>query len=257
MSQENYTIRASGLSNQGLVREQNEDRFIIDQSIGCYLVADGMGGHQAGEVASQIAAEVVSHKIARRERSIRQDFAKTLADAIVDAHQTIRKEARKALTRQGMGSTVVIAWRPPESDTLWLAHVGDSRAYLQRGGELIRLTEDHTVYNQAKRAGLLGSDPLTHPPRSVLSQALGASDVIAPEITRIEPQPDDRLLLCSDGLTDMLTDEQIRDLLGMTNSLEEACSRLVQAALDHGGKDNVSVVVLQIVALTDRSFHQK
>jgi len=240
-------IRAAGLSHQGLVREQNEDRFVIDQSIGCFLIADGMGGHQAGEVASRIAAEVISKKIAQQTKNTRLDPARILQNAIVAAHQTIRKQAQKAISQQGMGSTVVIAWLQPSGCQLWLGHIGDSRAYLQRGGELFRLTEDHTIYNQARRAGLLGPDPQTHPPRGVLSQALGASDVIAPETTRIELKPDDRLLLCSDGLTDMLSEEHISEFLSASDNIEIACHHLIQAALEQGGKDNVSVSVLQVM----------
>lgn len=249
MYAQSCAVQGTGLSHQGLVREQNEDRFVIDQSIGCYLVADGMGGHQAGEVASQIAADVISKRIALQERKNLADPARILREAIVTAHQAIRKQAQKNLSQQGMGSTVVIAWLQASGCQLWLAHVGDSRAYLRRAGELFRLTEDHTIYNQALRAGLLGPDPQTHPPRGVLSQALGASDVIAPEVTRIDLQPHDRLLLCSDGLTDMLSEEQISSMLGESVVIEMICNRLIQAALDQGGKDNVSVVVLQVGAL--------
>jgi serine/threonine protein phosphatase PrpC len=248
MLKESYTVQAAGRSHQGLVRDQNEDRFVIDQSIGFYLVADGIGGHQAGEVASRIAAEIISKKIARCSKKSRQDPAKFLEDAISTAHQAIRKQASKTISQQGMGSTVVVAWLDPMEKQLWLAHVGDSRAYLLRGIEFLRLTEDHTIYNQAKRAGLLGDDPLTHPPRSVLSQALGASAVIAPETARIDLQPNDRLLLCSDGLTDMLSDEQISELMHTEEDLDQVCERLIQSALDRGGKDNVSVVLLHILS---------
>ena len=240
-------VRAAGLSHQGLVRDQNEDRFVIDQSIGCYLVADGMGGHQAGEVASSIASEVVANKLARVSGKSQVDPAKSLREAIASAHQAVRKQAGKSLSQRGMGSTVVVAWLQPSSCQLWLGHVGDSRAYLLRGSELFQLTEDHTIYNQAKRAGLLGPDPLTHPPRTMLSQAVGASDVIAPDIARIELKADDRLLLCSDGLTDMLGDEQIAGLLNGPEELEAVCQRLIQAALERGGKDNVTAVVLLAV----------
>lgn len=246
---EHCAVKAEGRSHQGLVREQNEDRYVIDQSIGCYLVADGMGGHQAGEVASKIAAELISKKIALGSQKKVADPAKFLREAILTAHQAIRKQAHKNISQHGMGSTVVVAWLQSDSCQLWLAHVGDSRAYLQRGGELFLLTEDHTIYNQARRAGLLGPDPQTHPPRGVLSQALGPSEVIAPDITRIELQLRDRLLLCSDGLTDMLSEEQISSYLHDSDEIENACLQLIQAALDQGGKDNVSVVILQVEAL--------
>lgn len=249
MNAQSCTIQAAGRSHQGLVREQNEDRFVIDQSTGCYLIADGMGGHQAGEVASQIAADVICKFIAAQKPEGQPDTAEMVREATVAAHQAIRKQAQENIAQQGMGSTVVLAWVGSDSCQLWLGHVGDSRAYLLRGGELSRLTEDHTIYNQALRAGLLGSDPRTHPPRGVLSQALGPSDVIAPEITRIELLPRDRLLLCSDGLTDMLAEEQISAILDDADTIETACSRLIQAALDQGGKDNVSVVLLQVASV--------
>jgi len=248
MLEKSLSIEAAGLSHQGLVREQNEDRFVIDQSIGCYLVADGMGGHQAGEVASRIAAEVISNKIARLEKKSRIDPSNALRDAILSAHQAIRKQAHRTISHQGMGSTIVILWQPATDNEMWLAHVGDSRTYLLRGTDFIRLTEDHTIFNQAKKAGLLGDDPTAYPPRSMLSQALGASDVIAPDLTRIDMEDGDTFLLCSDGLTDMLLDEQIETVLRSGSIPADLCQKLIQAALDQGGKDNVSVVLLQIHA---------
>ncbi len=244
------TIRVAGLTHPGLVREQNEDRFIIDQSAGCFLVADGMGGHQAGEVASCIAAETIARKITLLGSKQRLDPAKSLLEAILLAHQAVRKQAGKNLSQRGMGSTVVIAWLQPPSCQLWLAHVGDSRAYLRRGGDFFRLTEDHTIYNQAMRAGLLGPDPDTHPPRSLLSQAVGASELIAPETARIELLPGDRLLLCSDGLTDMVSEEQIAELIDAAEAPEDICQHLISAALEGGGKDNVTTVILQVVDKT-------
>lgn len=238
-------IRVAALSHQGLVRGQNEDRYIIDAGIGCFLVADGMGGHQAGEVASRITAETVANRLARVSGKRSRDPARVLQDAILAAHQTVRKEAAKSLSQRGMGSTVVVAWLQPDSCQLWLGHVGDSRAYLLRGSEFILLTEDHTVYNQALRAGMLGPDPSSHPPRGVLSQAIGPSEVIAPETARIELHPGDRLLLCSDGLTDMVSPEQIAGLVGSAEEPEVVCQKLIQAALQGGGKDNVTVVLLQ------------
>lgn len=238
-------IRVAGLSHQGLVRGQNEDRYIIDLGIGCFLVADGMGGHQAGEIASRITAETIANRLARLSGKRCRDPAKALQDAIVAAHQTVRKEANKSLSTRGMGSTVVVAWLQSDACQLWLGHVGDSRAYLLRGSEFFLLTEDHTIYNQARRAGMLGPDPSSHPPRGVLSQAIGPSEVIAPETARIELQPGDRLLLCSDGLTDMVSPEQIAGMVGSNTELEEVCQNLIQAALEGGGKDNITVVILQ------------
>lgn len=239
-------LRFAGVTHQGLVREQNEDRYIIDQGIGCFLVADGMGGHQAGEVASRITADTIAKKLARWGGKINRDPPKTLQDAIFAAHQAVRKEAAKSLALRGMGSTVVTAWLQPDSCQVWLGHVGDSRAYLLRGSELFLLTEDHTIYNQARRAGMLGPDADLYPPRSVLSQAIGPSEVIAPEIVRIELQPGDTLLLCSDGLTDMVRSEQITSLLSSSAEPEEVCRNLIQAALTGGGKDNVTAVVLRV-----------
>ncbi len=238
-------IRAAGLSHQGLVRAQNEDRYIIDLGIGCFLVADGMGGHQAGEVASRLTAETIANRLARLSGKRCRDPAKTLQDVILSAHQTVRKESSKSLAWRGMGSTVVVAWLQSDSCQLWLGHVGDSRAYLLRGSEFFLLTEDHTIYNQARRAGMLGPDPSSHPPRGVLSQAIGPSEVIAPETVRIELQPGDRLLLCSDGLTDMVSPAQIAGLMGSSGELEEICHSLIQAALQGGGKDNITVIILQ------------
>lgn len=249
MFNKSFSIQAAGLSNQGLVREQNEDRFVVDPRNGCYLIADGLGGHQAGEVASRIVADTISDRLARRDQKVQDDPAGTLHDAVQAAHQAVRNESQRAISQHGMGSTVVLGWLQSHSSGFWLAHVGDSRAYMLRSGDLDLLTEDHTIYNQAKRAGLLGSDPSVYPPRSLLSQALGASDAISPDINRVELQAGDILMLCSDGLTDMLSDEQISSLLQSGGDPAELCQKLIQAALDQGGKDNVSVIVLQVQAV--------
>lgn len=246
MAGKNITIQAEGLSDKGLVREINEDRIMIDQTSGCYLIADGLGGHQAGEVASRIAAEVISNWLADEINHSINDPGQVLHSAIQAAHQAIREESVRTITQHGMGSTVVVLWQPRADSDIWLAHVGDSRAYLLRGADLIKQTEDHTVFNQAKKAGLLGSDPSTYPPRSILSQALGSSEAVAPDITAIDLQDGDVLLLCSDGLTDMLPEEMIATLLLSGGAPDELCQKLVQAALDNGGRDNVSVVILRI-----------
>lgn len=246
MDGKKISILAEGLSDKGLVREINEDRIVIDKTSGIYLVADGLGGHQAGEVASRIAAEVIAKWLAGAVDHPGIDPEQVLHKAIEAAHRTIREESLRTITQQGMGSTVCILWKPDNGSTLWLAHVGDSRAYLLRGAVLIRLTEDHTVFNRAKKAGLLGSDPSTYPPRNILSQALGSSKVVSPDIASIDLQDGDILLLCSDGLTDMLPDETISTLLLSGGAPDDICQKLVQAALANGGRDNLSVIILRI-----------
>ncbi len=233
-------------SNPGRIRDHNEDSFLISPRLAMYAVCDGMGGHQAGELASQIAVETIPRAFVASQSSGLDAPEKMLTEALYTAHKAIQVAAEADSARLGMGTTAVIVWAPPPGDVLWVAHVGDSRAYLFRGGNLQRLTEDHTWYNQVVRAGVLPSNPEDWPNRHVLSQALGASSLIAPEVSRITLQPADTLLLCSDGLTDMLDDAEIARHLSTPTSLPDIVQSLVREANRHGGKDNITAIVVRI-----------
>ena len=235
-------------THSGQVRDHNEDRSLLSPRLALYAVCDGMGGHQAGELASQIAVETIPRALVAGQSSGQAPPEKLLTDTLYAAHKAIQESAEEDTSRFGMGTTAVMVWAPPPGDVLWVAHVGDSRAYLWRAGQLQRLTEDHTWYNQVLRAGVLPANPDEWPNRHVLSQALGASALIAPEVSQLTLQVGDILLLCSDGLTDMLDDKEIAEHLSAPTSPQVISQTLVNEANRHGGRDNITVIVIRLAA---------
>jgi PPM family protein phosphatase len=237
---------AAAESHPGRVRDHNEDNYLISPRLAMYAVCDGMGGHQAGELASQIAVETIPRAFVASQSAGLESPEKMLTDALYSAHKAIQTSAEADAARLGMGTTAVIIWAPPPGDVLWVAHVGDSRAYLFRAGNLQHLTEDHTWFNQVKRAGVLPANPEDWPNRHVLSQALGASSLIAPEVSQLTLQTGDLLLLCSDGLTDMLDDAEIARQISAPLSLPDISQSLVREANRRGGKDNITVIIVRV-----------
>lgn len=206
-------------------RDRNEDALLVAPDRGLFVVADGMGGHPAGDVASRIAVEVLDAELATPPGP----DPKPLAAGLEAAHRAILSAAHEDRSRAGMGTTAVAATITSDPLRLALAHVGDSRAYLA-SDSLRRLTTDHT------QGGLFGR---------TLTQALGVPDAIEPESVRVDLTAGDRVLLCTDGLTDLVDDDDLATLLADASSVEEACDRLVDAALEAGGHDNVTVVVVE------------
>ncbi len=229
-------IRAGASTDVGRVREHNEDSYLAQDRL--FAVADGMGGHRGGEVASRIAVDA----LARHGGS---DHA-GLAGAIREANQAVLARASRDPEKlRGMGTTLTAL--VAGDGAVHLAHVGDSRAYILRDGELTQLTEDHTLVQRMVTEGSLSPEEAeVHPQRSVLVRALGVeADLEVDEVFR-EVRAGDRLLLCSDGLTDLIADADIRGLLDV-DSRRLAVTGLVRAALDAGGRDNVTCVVADLV----------
>ena len=222
----------------GRVREGNEDAFIVEPPL--YAVADGMGGAKAGEVASQLALTTVS--------DLRKQGTGSLSEEVREANRVVFERAGDDARFAGMGTTLTAALAG--LDSIHLAHVGDSRAYLLRAGTLRQLTEDHTLVNRMVQAGEISRDEAdVHPHRNVLVRALGTEpqvDVDAQDVGLLEG---DRVLLCSDGLTTMVTEDQIRTILEATvGDPQDAADRLVRAANRAGGIDNITALVLDAVA---------
>lgn len=233
-------VRSCATTDVGLLREQNEDSYFAGTTV--FAVADGLGGHAAGEVASAIAVEVVS-RLDGREFATADEAGETLVHGVREANGEILKRAAAEPDHAGMGTTLTAALL--HAERAYLAHVGDSRCYLRRGDEpLRRITTDHTLVEQFVRQGLLSpEEAAVHPERSVLTQALGlGEDVLVDAVETPSPRPGDLLLLCSDGLTEALTDDEIDEVL--TASGDRACDELVAAANAAGGPDNITVVVL-------------
>jgi serine/threonine protein phosphatase PrpC len=239
-----------GRSEVGLVRSLNQDAFAVINETGLWAVADGMGGHVGGEVAAQTAITTVQAEAAASSHLLRNGQVSptdVLTDLIGQAHDAILNRARSKSKLKGMGTTIVLlAIVSDPAPVAYLAHVGDSRAYRFRSGTLTLLTKDHTLIEKYLERGILTAETAkTHPERHVLTRALGVGPTVKPTITAFPILPEDLVLLCSDGLTKMLEDEYIRTVFD-AGELDPTlvCNRLITAALDRGGEDNVTVVVV-------------
>ncbi|AEB10741.1 Stp1/IreP family PP2C-type Ser/Thr phosphatase [Desulfobacca acetoxidans] len=232
-------------SHPGKIRPHNEDFLLIDQLLGLYLVADGVGGAQGGEVASQLAAESIQQTIQNGLReSPEPDFSVLLQQAFADAHAAVlsRAEADQSLT--GMATTAVVGLLTPPK--LHIAHIGDSRAYLINSRGIMPLTEDHSYVSQMVKSGLLSPrEAQSHSLRHIITQCLGCPEYQGPDIKNIDLIPGDIVLLCSDGLTDMVPEKKINKVVRRRSDyLQEAADKLVTLANKNGGRDNISVILL-------------
>ena len=239
-----------GRSEIGFVRALNQDAFAVLNEVGIWAVADGMGGHAGGEVAAQTAIATVQAEAGASSNLLANDHASP-ADALTDligrAHEAILNRASSKSKLKGMGTTIVlVAIVSTPVPIAYLAHVGDSRAYRFRSGTLTPLTKDHTLIEKYLERGILTTETAkTHPERHVLTRALGVGSAVKPTITAFPILPEDLVLLCSDGLTKMLEDEDIQAVFAAGDlDPTQVCNRLVTAALDRGGEDNVTVVVV-------------
>ena len=273
------SILACGQTDPGLARLHNEDAFRVDTDNGLYVVADGMGGHSHGEVASKIAVETIA-KTLRAPEPMRAPLpaahkapspsanhttplphlsaAVTQAapgglrphsvrfkDAIRRAHDAMLNAIRDDLSLQGMGTTV--AGLLVRDGIAAVAHVGDSRVYRLRGGEMKLLTRDHTWVNEQVMAGFLTEDQArTHPLRNVVTRALGGEAEVAVDVSEVELRKGDLYLVCSDGLTTMLTDPDIKKRLASGKPLDEICRSLIADSNERGGVDNITVVIARV-----------
>lgn len=232
-----------GLTDTGLVRDHNEDAYYIDPAGRYFIVADGMGGHAGGEMASQLAVVETRHTLDYLWDA-EPDPAERLHQAICRANGRILETQRRYPTMADMGTTLVVLLLDTQP-RVWFAHVGDSRLYRWQAQHLQQLTTDHTWVAQAVSRGLLEADQVRwHPWRHLLTQCLGRPDLEAIKVQAVDAAPGDWFLLCSDGLTEELTDEDIAHLLTTALTPEEASQNLVDAARSQGGRDNITVLVV-------------
>lgn len=246
-------VVAAGLSDVGCVRKHNEDNLLVDLELGLFLVADGLGGHAAGEVASRIVVEKVEEFIsqtAERDRTWPLDYdaripydGNRLKAALLLSDQAILDDIRENPERESMGSTVVACL--VKGDFVTMAHVGDSRAYLLNPEGISQITRDHSwVADQVANGILTAEEARKHPFRNVITQALGNGGELEISIQELQVKEMDCLLLCSDGLSGMVADEDIWEIVQSSNSPAIAAERLVKKALENGGEDNVTVVLV-------------
>ena len=251
------SIQVAAKTDVGCVRRNNEDNFGYSRQLGLFVVCDGMGGMAAGEVASKIAIESMRDYFAEAARSGEfrtvgnrvegaSDRGNALASAIHAANQAIYGAAEKMESRRGMGSTIVAVLTDRDEPLFSIAHVGDSRIYLLRGGSIQQLTNDHSlVMEQVRRGTLTLAEAEKSELQNVILKALGPEPDVEPDVDEQMAQPGDQLLLASDGLTRMISDERIQDIMESAGSAEQAVSQLVQAARDEGGEDNITCIVLR------------
>jgi protein phosphatase len=241
-------IEAFGLSDIGRVRSRNEDCYALAQEDHLFVVADGMGGHGNGDIASQIAVEALKEKFAATSGGDGEgDYvvAERLQRGFAHAHERIRRAGEEDSSLRGMGTTLIAA--VVEDHSAVIGHVGDSRAYALRGSTLTQLTEDHSWVREQVAAGHLSADQAReHPFKSVVTRALGGEQEVDVDLRRVRLQAGDLLILCSDGLTTMLTDDEIAALLNEGGSTSAMTERLIVAANENGGADNITVVILAI-----------
>lgn len=236
------------LTDRGQVRSHNEDSGgIFPNQSGQYLaiIADGMGGHQAGDVASQMATSIMEKKWEERGSfSSPEESEQWLKETLLEMNISIYEHSLEKTECQGMGTTIVTAICTEEFITV--AHIGDSRCYLYNNHSFKQITEDHSLVNALVQSGqITKDDALVHPRKNVVLRALGTSESVEPDIQSISWEDGDKLLLCSDGLTDKVRDQELDDFMKMSVDIKEIGQRLVDLANERGGEDNVSLIILQ------------
>lgn len=258
----NLALEAWGGTDVGMKRRLNEDVYVVHQDLDLYLVADGMGGHAAGEVASRMAADEVVHILEQNHLSEDETWpehwdahrsakANLLVDAILAGHDKVTRAVRMNRDLRGMGTTMVVALRPRARERLVIGHVGDSRAYRWRANQLELLTQDHSWVHEQVSAGLLSEDAArAHPLKNVVTQALGGSVEPRVDVLETEMRVGDIYLLCSDGLNSMLTDDEIATELTRSDALDAVGQSLIVSANARGGNDNITVVMIRVVNAT-------
>lgn len=250
-------LNAAGNSHVGLKRKVNEDRYLINDNSGLYVIADGMGGHRAGEVASRIVVDTIGDywmKISRKESPpfigpVKEDLpyiVKHLLNSIYLAN-IIVYEAQQKPQYQGMGSTVSAL--VVDQNRIWSANVGDTRVYLFRQDSLNTVSEEHSVEAEQKNLGLYKSHGSTNPfIKNLLTRALGLNEKVDAFVTFIEPVPGDMILMCSDGLTNFTSEDAIKTILNNpSSSTDDKVNDLINAANNGGGGDNTTVILLEIL----------
>lgn len=241
------SISAGSASDAGRVRESNEDSYLANMTGGLFIVSDGMGGHHAGAVASQIAVRVLplmlEQRLAEADDPSAKQIRRILCCAVKELSQKINTESSDKAGLKGMGATLVLALL--RRRWAYIVHMGDSRAYLYREGQLAQLTTDHSLVGILLRTGQITQEEAsTHPAKGQLSRFVGMGGEAIPDLLTMGLKRGDRLLLCSDGLTGMLSDGQIGDILKAQADPQEACRHLIESANRAGGRDNATAVLV-------------
>ena len=231
-------MRVCHRTHQGLVRASNQDSVLMDT--GVYGVADGMGGHKGGETASRVAVQVIKNALRGKKPEQR-----ALQVGIEAANRRIFDMSRHDSSLSGMGTTLTFLWE--KENEVFISHVGDSRAYLLRDGELTQITDDHSVVAELLRSGVITAEAArTHPYRNVITRAVGVDPTVEADFLTHDLKPGDLWLICSDGLYNMVPNDVILQVLTSAENEEAAADELLKLALDGGGTDNITFVLCRV-----------
>ena len=248
--------RCAARTDVGMKREHNEDSFLVNEDLGLYVVCDGMGGHAGGETASRLAVQTIERELLSAKLRAEDPFASTaplentplagaLREAVEGACAAVFRTSRANPELAGMGTTCISLL--VHGTKALIGHVGDSRAYLVREGDVHQLSEDHSLVNEQVRAGLLTEEEARHSRlKNIITRSVGFEEDVLVDVIGIETHPGDKFLLCSDGLSNLMTNEEIRDAL-LQNDLDAVPEKLVQLANERGGDDNITVVAVHRV----------
>lgn len=232
-------MRFSAKTDIGRVRTENEDAYLSSEEV--FAVADGMGGHLAGEIASATALNVLKQELAKPKGSADKDL---LVHSIKKANRAVYEKASNRPDQRGMGTTLTAMIL--KDNKFLIGHIGDSQAYLLRRGKLRKLTQDHSLIAEMVKAGQISpQEAENHPLRSVLTRALGVEPEIEIDLITGKNQAGDKMFLCTDGLNTMLSDSQIREIIAKPLHPKTLCRRLIEAANAQGGQDNITVILVE------------
>ena len=239
--------RVAAVTDPGCQRQKNEDNFFVSPDERVFAVADGMGGALGGARASKLTVEAIESlwKTKPPHLSDKEAIRQWLIEAVSAANRSVYNVAEQDASVRGMGTTVVVAVQS-DDNYMQIAHVGDSRAYLIRGGKPVLLTQDHSVVQEMVRAGRLTEEQARiNPYKNLITRCLGHDDKVEIDQTPVEVRPNDWIVLCTDGLPTVLRDEQIGEALETLDEPQKACEELVKQTLDGGAPDNVTVVAVR------------
>lgn len=256
-------IVSCGITDIGRKRQRNEDSYLVNDKIGLYIVADGMGGHAGGEFASKIAVSTVEEIIrgedrvksnvptnsyldANQQSEVEGQEQERLKDAINRAGNMIVRRAFEDPELKGMGTTSTVMFI--SNERAYIAHVGDSRAYCVRDGEIIQITEDHSLVHEQLKSGLITEEEAkTHQLKNIITRSVGVQEEVEVDTVVWKIQVGDSYLLCSDGLSNMMQDEEMQEII-TKNDVEQGARELVDLANQRGGEDNITLILLKILA---------
>lgn len=242
-----------GKSDMGKVRTNNEDAFFTTEKEGIFLIADGMGGHKAGEVASAMAKDIISQKLSKI--SATENIENALRDAFLEANNQVRDVAAANKDNEGMGCTCVVLILRDQN--FFLAHVGDSRGYLYRKNSLKQITRDHSYVEELFIRGLISEEEkIDHPYKNQITRYIGCSQKLEVDITSGPIWNGDVFLLCTDGLSEEVVEESLQKIFDKNLEPQETVDNLILEALNHGGKDNTTAVVVKVIS-KKTSFFKK